>query len=97
MQIRYRRLKNKGRALVVLVNGVPALRLQRFDEDGDPLALEEYGIDVADVTAKVAAMEETLRDLRALLADCVAVLASAPAAATGPAWPDEETTKNPAG
>ena len=96
MQVRYRRLKNKGRAVVVLVNGVPALRLQRFDEDGDPLPLEEYGIDVADVTDKVAAMEETLRDLRALLADAVAVLATAPAA-TGPAWPEDEAKKIPAG
>lgn len=97
MKVRYRKLKAKGRAVVVLVNGVPALRLQRFDEDGDPLPLEEYGIDMADVTAKVNAMEENLRDLRALLADCVAVLASAPAAATGPAWPDEEVKKTPAG
>ena len=90
---RYRRLKNKGRALVVLVNGVPALRVQRVDDLGDPLPAEEYAIDVGDLAQAIERADSTLKDLKALLADALAVAATAPAAI---GWPEDEQ-KTPAG
>lgn len=71
---RYRRLKLRGRAVVVLVNGTPALRITRTDEFGDELSVEETGVDVADLAVKVDAMDSKLRDFKALLADCQALL-----------------------
>jgi len=75
---RYRRLKQRGRATVVLANGTPALRITRMDEFGDEMNVEETGVDVADLTAKVDAMDSRLKDFKALLADCQALLAAAP-------------------
>ena len=72
---RYRRLKQRGRAVVVLVNGTPALRITRTDEFGDEMSFEETGVDVVDLQAKVDAMDSRLKDFKALLADCQALLA----------------------